>query len=73
MQHIDIYSDAAASFEADVNLLIRNTLHAALAHLSGMPDAEAAGIKKAEARLGGPMRVSRPLSREAKARNPRSR
>lgn len=47
MQHIDIYSDAAASFEADVNLLIRNTLHAALAHLSGTADAELADIKKA--------------------------
>lgn len=47
MQHIDIYSDEAASFEADVNLLIRDTLHAALAHLSGTADAELADIKKA--------------------------
>ena len=47
MQHIDIYSDEAASFEADVNLLIRNTLHAALAHLSGTADAELADINKA--------------------------
>src|SRR6266540_1635528 len=47
MQHIDIYSDEAASFEADVNLLIRNTLHAALAHLSGTADAELADIKEA--------------------------
>jgi hypothetical protein len=45
--HIDIYSDEAASFEADVNLLIRNTLHAALAHLSDTADAELATIKKA--------------------------
>src|ERR1700674_5345725 len=47
MEHIDIYSDAAASFEADVNLLIRNTLHAALAHLARSDDAELADIKKA--------------------------
>lgn len=47
MQHIDIYSDEAASFETDVNLLILNTLHAALAHLSGTADAELADIKKA--------------------------
>jgi hypothetical protein len=47
MQHIDIYSDAAASFEADVHLLIRNTLHAALAHLSVTADAELIDIKKA--------------------------
>jgi hypothetical protein len=47
MQHIDIYSDEAASFEADVNLLIRNTLHAALAHLSSAADAELTDIKKA--------------------------
>jgi hypothetical protein len=46
MQYIDIYSDEAASFEADVNLLIRNTLHAALAHLSGTADGELADIKK---------------------------
>src|SRR4051812_30664244 len=44
--HIDIYADEAASFEADINLLIRNTLHAALAHLSGTADAELADIKK---------------------------
>ena len=47
MQHIDIYSDEAAGFETDVNLLIRNTLQAALAHLSGTADAELADIKKA--------------------------
>jgi len=47
MQHIDIYSDEAAKFESDVNLLICNTLHAALAHLSGTADAELADIKKA--------------------------
>jgi hypothetical protein len=47
MQHIDIYSDEAASFEADVNLLIGNTLHAALAHLSGTADSELADSKKA--------------------------
>lgn len=47
MHHIDIYADEAASFEADVNLLIRNTLHAALVHLSGTADAELADIKKA--------------------------
>ena len=47
MQHIDIYSDEADSFEADVHLLIRNTLHAALAHLSRTADAELANIKKA--------------------------
>ena len=47
MQHIDIYSDEAASFEADVNLLIRNTLHAALAHLSSTAEAELADIKQA--------------------------
>jgi len=46
MQHIDIYSDEAASFETDVNLLIRNTLRAALAHLSGTAGAELADIKK---------------------------
>ena len=45
--HIDIYSNEAASFEADVNLLIRNTLHAALGHLLGTADAELADIKKA--------------------------
>jgi hypothetical protein len=47
MHDIDIYSDEAASFEADVNLLIRNTLHAALVHLSGTADAELAEIKEA--------------------------
>jgi hypothetical protein len=47
MQHIDIYSDEAASFEADVNLLIRNTLHAALAHLASTADAELAATKEA--------------------------
>jgi hypothetical protein len=47
MQHIDIYSDEAGSFEADVNLLVRSTLYAALAHLSGMADAELADINKA--------------------------
>jgi hypothetical protein len=47
MHHIDIYSDEAFSFEADVNLLIRSTLHAALTHLSNAADAELANIKKA--------------------------
>src|SRR5437660_1345285 len=47
MPQIDIYSDAAASFEADVNLLIRNTLHAALTYLSGTADAELRDIKSA--------------------------
>jgi hypothetical protein len=47
MQHIDIYADEGARFEGDVNLLIRNTLHAALAHLSSRADAELADIKEA--------------------------
>src|SRR5438477_1525095 len=47
MPQIDIYSDAAASFEADVNLRIRNTLHAALTYLSGTADAELRDIKSA--------------------------
>ncbi len=37
----------AANFEADVNLLIRSTLHAALAHLSGTERSELAAIKEA--------------------------
>jgi hypothetical protein len=53
MHHIDLYSDEAASFEADVNLLIRNTLHAALAHLSGTADAELADIRKALDKANG--------------------
>ena len=47
MDHIDLYEMEASSFEADVNLLIRNTLHAALAHLSGRADKDLADIKKA--------------------------
>lgn len=40
MDDIDLYEIEASSFEADVNLLIRKTLHAALAHLSGAADTE---------------------------------
>ena len=47
MQHIDLFEIEASSFEADVNLLIRNTVHAALAHLSSTETTELAAIKKA--------------------------
>jgi hypothetical protein len=59
MQHIDVYSDEAASFEADVNVLVRNTLHAALAHLSTSATAQITDIEKARAKATGPDAVER--------------
>lgn len=47
MDHLDVYEMEASIFEADVNLLIRNTVYAALTHLSTVADKDLASIKKA--------------------------
>jgi hypothetical protein len=46
-QHFEIYPLEADSFEADVHVLIRNTLRAAVTQLSGAADAELASIETA--------------------------